>query len=1046
MRLLKSLFVLTAIVWSMPVDAQYFGRNKPRYKQIDFHVCKTPHFDIYHYLENNEEYLKTIANQSERWFHMHNDVFQDSFQITNPLIFYNNHADFQQTRAISGTVSVGTGGVTEGFKNRVVMPFAMSNQQTHHVLGHELVHAFQYHSVIYGDSTSLRNLANFPLWVIEGLAEYMSLGSEDAHTAMWMRDAVLNDRVPSLFDLNNPAFFPYRYGQAFWAFLTGRYGDDVIRPFYSNIAKFGMEDGIRLTFGIEPKDLSDAWVFALKEHYQPFLDGKTDQLIGKKLLSEENSGRMNISPVLSPDGKYVAFLSEKDLFSIDVFLADARSGKIIRKLASSSRDGHFDDFNYIESAGTWSPDSKEFAIVGFKKGENAVLVKNIENGNTTREFTVPGVPAFGNISWSPNGRKLALAGLVNGQVDLYTYDLRSEKVIQLTNNTASETQPYWSADGSTLLFATDQLADERGLVNGKWTFNLAELDIESGSVTQHDIFYGADNLNPIYDYEGNILFLSNRDGFRNLYKLDKADGQVYQMTDFLVGISGITHYSPAITASRKRDRILYSYFTQGRYTIYQTQDQKFLNKAIASDDIDMQAATLPPGERPYANIVNENLENLSEVAYEEVEEVEEAPYESKFKLDAIAGSNVGVGVGTSQNFGTTTGLAGGVSMIFSDILGNNKLFSTISVNGEIHDFGGQVTYLNEKGRIAWGASLSHIPFRLFGGAAPDRNFNDPQIALKFDRSLIRLFEDQLGLFGQLPFNTKTRVEVGLTGTLYSSREEIFSEFYATDPLDPLGRLFLVGQNRERIDSQIPSFSIARGHLAFVGDNTTFGLASPINGYRYRLEASHNVGELDFTGITLDARKYFYARPFTIAFKGFHLGRYGDAFNETTFNGFSLSDPQDILAQSIYIGNQFLLRGFQFNNLPLSQNEDDLFTQQLFGSKVFTANAEVRIPFTGPEQLALVKSRMIFSELALFFDAGAAFNRFSDFNETMDILVPTDDPLNPNLLSIKRSRFLASTGVSLRLNVFGAIILEPYYAIPLTGNFGSGFGLNILPGW
>ncbi len=157
-------------------------------------------------------------------------MLRDTFTAKNPLLIYNDHAGFQQTNAIQGDISVGTGGVTEGLRNRVVFPVAMTNQQTNHVLGHEMVHAFQYHMILKGDSTSMRNLANLPLWMIEGLAEYLSIGRVDAHTALWMRDAVLNDDLPRIKDLNGYKYFPYRWGQAFWAYVAGVYGDEVIRP------------------------------------------------------------------------------------------------------------------------------------------------------------------------------------------------------------------------------------------------------------------------------------------------------------------------------------------------------------------------------------------------------------------------------------------------------------------------------------------------------------------------------------------------------------------------------------------------------------------------------------------------------------------------------------------------------------------------------------------------------------------------------------------------------------------------------------------------
>ena len=240
MKNCKWIFSLVALLLvSTVVEAQYFGRNKPRYREFDFEVYQTPNFEMYHYLRNPEK-VDDLADWCETWYHIHQDVLHDTIRTQNPILFYNDHADFQQTNAISGSIGVGTGGVTETFKNRVVMPLTLTNQQTNHVLGHELVHAFQYNMVIRGDSTSLQNLQNLPLWLVEGLAEYLSLGRKDAHTAMWMRDAVVNDKVPTLKDLNNPQFFPYRYGQTFWAFLTGIYGDDVIKPYFMGVARYGI--------------------------------------------------------------------------------------------------------------------------------------------------------------------------------------------------------------------------------------------------------------------------------------------------------------------------------------------------------------------------------------------------------------------------------------------------------------------------------------------------------------------------------------------------------------------------------------------------------------------------------------------------------------------------------------------------------------------------------------------------------------------------------------------------------------------------------------
>ncbi|HEY9197548.1 MAG TPA: tolB protein precursor, partial [Mucilaginibacter sp.] len=134
------LCLLGTLLISNNAEAQYFGQNKVRYKNLKFNVYKTPHFEIYYYLKN-DSMIKRFAQESELWYTLHQQVFKDTFKNANPIILYANHPDFQQTTAIDGEIGVGTGGITEGLKNRVVMPVMETNQMTRHVIGHELVHA-----------------------------------------------------------------------------------------------------------------------------------------------------------------------------------------------------------------------------------------------------------------------------------------------------------------------------------------------------------------------------------------------------------------------------------------------------------------------------------------------------------------------------------------------------------------------------------------------------------------------------------------------------------------------------------------------------------------------------------------------------------------------------------------------------------------------------------------------------------------------------------------------------------------------------------------
>ena len=104
-----------------------------------------------------------------------------------------------------------------------MLPFASSLAETDHVLGHEIVHAFQF-DMADRHRTSLA----VPLWFVEGMAEYLSIGPIHALTAARLRDALIHDNLPGFDDLDDPEYFPYRFGHAAWAYLAGRFGDEVV--------------------------------------------------------------------------------------------------------------------------------------------------------------------------------------------------------------------------------------------------------------------------------------------------------------------------------------------------------------------------------------------------------------------------------------------------------------------------------------------------------------------------------------------------------------------------------------------------------------------------------------------------------------------------------------------------------------------------------------------------------------------------------------------------------------------------------------------------
>ena len=998
-----------------PGQAQYFGQNKVSYRTIDFSTKESPHFTLYHYLHDSS--ANEILKEAEKWYALHSHFLQEELEKRNPLIIYNDHGDFQQTTVLNSTVPVGTGGFTEGLKNRVVMPLSEHAQKTSHVLGHELVHAFQYHMIKSAEGGGLISMQNLPLWLVEGMAEFMSLGRVDAHTSAWMRDAVLHDYFPSLRDLRNPQYFPYRYGQSFWAFLTGVWGDEIIKPFFLAALKGGVEKACEEVLGYNAYTVSKMWRETNINYYTPHLSNRARRGdLGEEVANKQAVGPLNILPAVSPDGRYMVTLSSRDVIAQDYILTDLENPSKIRNLGRVSRSQHIDFISSYESAAAWSPDSQKIALTVYKKGKNALIITAAKSGRIQDEFFIEDVPAFSHPSWSPDGRYIAVSGLREGQTDLYLVSSDGEKVIQLTDDPYSEIQPSWSPDGQQLVFSTDR-PRAGGRVRSR-ALSLVVLAVGEGSSSgRHlELFRGANHHNARFVTEHKLLFLSDRDGTKNLYQYDLATDTLTMLTHYATGISGITEHAQAMDYCPGNETVFYSLYENRRYSVMKNSLRNLLYRPVEKGAVDQAAGTLPPSVPVKEERVTEAVVNF--LGEEKAVSYQSKKYRPKFGLKNVSNSGVGVGVGS---FGV--GSVGGVVLQFDDILGNHEFLTLASVNGEIYDVGLGVNYLHKKNRVDWGVVVSHIPFlyRTYTLTTETIRRDGEDIEVEnFSIYSLRTFEEQAILMLYYPLSISQRIEGSLFGRYYNYYYVRNNQYYRNNAF--------YRTERERIAS--PNSIYFWGfHTAWVGDKTSFGVVGPLRGFRYRLGVRENLGSLHFQEVNVDIRRYVWYRPLSFAWRVLHLGRYGpDAENRRFLYPLNVGLPQLVHGYNYlqaYNSSSFFRTGVAGGFSPST----------LLGSRMAVGNVEVRLPLTGVKRLTLIEANF-HTELAAFFDIGYAWS--SD---------QYAEALFGEGVSHQRAP-IVSTGATLRINLFG-IILEPYYAIPFqradveVGAFGFNF---LIPSW
>lgn len=1040
----SSLFacLVVSFLWlsvaATPAAAQYFGRNKVQYDKFDFRSFRTDHFEFYFYPEEKLA-VEDAARMGERWYRRHTRTFLREFHERKPIIFYANDADFHQTNAIGGSIGEGTGGVTESLKERVIMPLTGIYQETDHVLGHELVHSFQYDIGLSRQDSTQFALQLLPLWLIEGMAEYFSVGRYDAHTAMWMRDAALRDDLPTIEQITRSMrYFPYRYGQAYLAYVGGKYGDAAVANLFKLGGLAGLDSAFVYALGITADSLSNEWIQTVKDNYLPLTENRTPaDSAGRKVLAEDlHSGSMNLAPALSPDGQYVAYLSEQDLFNINLFIADSQTGRSVRKLRATNTNPHFDNIRFINSAGSWSPDGKKFAFITFAQGDNEISIWNLDTGDLERRIAVEGVSAMSNPAWSPDGKTIAFSGIDGGISDLYLFNVVTGEVRQITDDRFADLQPAWSPDGTTVAVVTDRGPNGTNFETLEYAkTRIALVNIFTGDMEFVFPFEHSKHINPQFSPDGrSLFFISDQDGFSDIYRYALDTKETYRITSLQTGVSGITGLSPALTVAGQSGRMMFSVFSGGNYSVFSLEAEETVGEPIAEaaerlgdERIEgfAKASILPPfravDEGLVGNYLNDPLTGLPDK-----EQIDTKEYKSRLKLDYVAPPTVGVSAGGLYG----AGFAGGVGFFFSDMLGNKNLGVIAQANGTFKDIGGQVTYMDRGRRFNFGGALGHIPV-LFGGTALG---SSPEGFLQVNEIRQRIFIDQIVGIGAYPFTSTRRLEVNAGFTRYGYDYEVITYTYA-----PGG----IARDKGSLPAPDPIYFF-HSAAAYVGDFANFGFTSPVQGGRYRFEVAPRFGTVNYVTALADYRRYFFKNPVTIAFRGLHIGNYGaPTVGASNFANFG----QEYLGYSYYPG---FIRGYSFNSIDSNREcgspEQFILADNgelvcnvvalLQGTRIAMASAEIRMPLFGTEALGLINFPYLPTELTVFTDAGLAWNE-------------GDNPFE--LLEFERRPTkrvpVVSVGASARFNLLGYMVFEVFYAHPFQRpDKGGHFGVQLLPGW
>lgn len=975
-----------ALFGAVPAEAQYFGRNKVHYDRLDFRVLQTEHFDIYYYVQE-EAAMRHAARMAERWYARLSTLLGHTFRQRQPLVLYASHPHFAQTNITPTSPGEGIGGLTERTKSRIAMPFAAGLGETDHVLGHEIAHAFQI-DIAAG---ARQDAFAFPGWFIEGMAEFLSLGSENTNTAMWLRDAAQNRRLPTLRQLDNPKYFPYRYGHAFWSYLSTRFGSDIVgRVLRSKVR--GIIPRLEDATGLDEKRLSADWHAAIDAGDQPRDYGVP---VGRVIASARRDGaRLHVAPAISPDGTRVVFLSERDRLSLDVFSADAATGADVRTLLSTAADPHFDSLQYIHSSGAWDPSGRRLAIAALSGGKPLLTILDPSGGAAREDVLLPALGEIYTPSWSPDGTQVVISGMQGGLSDLFVYDLSTRELRQLTADAFADLHPAWSPDGRSILLVTDRFSSSLDELRFG-ALRVGVLELATGVIRP---LLTADPLSkqvsPQWSPDGQaVYFVSDRDGVSNVFRYDAEADELRQVTNVAGGVSGITATSPSLAVASRAGTLAFSVYRNGSYEI---QTVEAVRAAAARLVPVADEDTVPMMAEGVSAVLADARTGLPDASTFRM-----SAYDDRLRLESVIPPYIGAT--------TTPGLGGIVrasfGVVFGDVLRDRQLQALFRGGTNRDDFAAQVAYMNRRGQWNWGLAAGFSPARFVGARRAVERDGEQLVR---ETNHLRYLHEWGGLTARFNRNRAQRLELhaGIRRTGFTWQN--------------VTRVIAGGKTLSRsVDEESAGAPVALGELglSFVHDSVVNSATSPVVGQRLRFDVEPAFGALTFAEVRFDARRYVMPiRPMTIAMRIQHVGRYGP-------------DAGDSRLTPLVFGLQTLVRGYDLRGFAMDQcgrtATSCSLLDELSDSRFALANLEVRAPLLGLLTGDLDYGTVPIEAIA-FVDAGFLWTRRAG------------EP-------VEQDRF-RSVGAGARVSVAG-LVVEATVARPFDWTErGVTVGVLLRPGW
>ncbi|MDW8055972.1 MAG: hypothetical protein RMJ13_04625 [Elusimicrobiota bacterium] len=543
---------------------------------FNYKIYPTDNFDIYYVEDSLVTLLPQIEQMLDEIFVDNTEYFDVKFDYKIPFFLFYGYQEFLQNTIVP--VGEETGGVTEAFKNRFLVPYTGSMKFLQHVVSHEFIHEIEFNILYSGfwRTPLLLKSIFYPYWLLEGLAEYRSSLFVKTQQEMMVRDmAVSNKLIPlehlhSFSHLKPHMILPaYEQSAKLIEFIVKEYGDDrVVKMLKIYRNKFDVNSVLYSTIGINLKELQNKFFEEMhtKYNYEIKINSMTDLPVEKKITKDGVYPVFNYLPITFQHK--LVYLSDIDGKLMFYYLDEKGRNKLL--IPKRALENIVDTIQTDKTRISVS-DNGILCFAGLKDNRSFIYLYNISSKELQKISTQEIVDLLTSVFISHDGETVYLAGVKNCSNVLYGYKIDSKEFFKIKQDENFISEIAVSKDGKKLVYVKEQLCKKNGI--NTWQNDVFILDLENNVETQITSTLCDENY-PYFTNEDTIIFISDYSkdyekkfyGVNNLFVLNlKNNSEAIQLTNVIGGVTYVFANSKDIYLTYYRGFNQHIY----RYSMYE---------------------------------------------------------------------------------------------------------------------------------------------------------------------------------------------------------------------------------------------------------------------------------------------------------------------------------------------------------------------------------------------------------------------------------------------------------------------------------------------